>query len=256
MTGPHTGSIPGLFSVGEAALAEALGWPIKGFRKAFQEVFAQGMVQADWTVRLVFLPKAIKYNEPESPNVVKSWCASFNELPECALKQVALEHIKCLLEEMGEPFAKAFGKAFAKPLPKTMANQEQEQEQEQEIGKASPTIVIPTVDAYQLAEALKSAILKRDPKAKSAKTANITAWAAEIDKLVRLDGRSSEDIRAVIEWCQTDTFWCTNVMSANTLREKFDRLWGQMQNGNRSRGARESVGDHNMRIAAEMNGHD
>ena len=48
LTGPHTTQIPGLFTGGEAGLAEALGWPLEGFRKAFREVFSQGMVEADW----------------------------------------------------------------------------------------------------------------------------------------------------------------------------------------------------------------
>ena len=132
LTGPHTTSLPGLFHIGEAALAEALGWPLEGFREAFREAFQEGLVKADWKARVVFIPNAVRYNPPESPNVAKSWRQHLDEIPGCALKDEAAQHIKSLLEGFGEAFAKAFAKPLAKALAKTMPNQEQEQEQEQE----------------------------------------------------------------------------------------------------------------------------
>ena len=132
MTGPHTNALPGLFSAGEAALAEALGWPLKGFREAFREVFGKGMAKADWKARLVFLPRAMVYNPPESPNVVKAWRAAFEELPECQLKREAFQAFKDFLEGLPKAFVEAFGEDLPKALPKALPNQEQEQEQEQE----------------------------------------------------------------------------------------------------------------------------
>ena len=136
LTGPSTGPIPGLFRAGRAALAEDLGWEPKAFAEAFQEVFAQGMVKADFEARLVWIPNAIKHNAPASPNVVRSWRAEFDLLPECALKAEAFSLLRAYVLDMGEGFAKAFqevfGKGPRKPSPKTMPNQEQEQEQEQE----------------------------------------------------------------------------------------------------------------------------
>jgi hypothetical protein len=125
ITGPHTGPIPGLFRAGQAAMAEELDWDLEGFREAFQEAFQKGMVKADWKAKLVWLPNALKYNPPASPNVVKSWANAWDELPECALKNEAFQEIKAFLEGFGKAFAKAFAKAYA--------NQEQEQEQEQDI---------------------------------------------------------------------------------------------------------------------------
>src|SRR5438876_4827162 len=73
LTGPHTTSLPGLCVVGEAALAEALQWELKDFRKAFSEVSEKGMAKADFSSRVLFIPNAIKYNQPENPNVVRGW---------------------------------------------------------------------------------------------------------------------------------------------------------------------------------------
>jgi hypothetical protein len=46
-TGPHTTNIPGLFTAGEAGLAEALGWPLKAFREAFREGLVEALRRRD-----------------------------------------------------------------------------------------------------------------------------------------------------------------------------------------------------------------
>jgi hypothetical protein len=136
LTGPHTGPIPGLFRSGRAAMAEELDWPVEAFDEAFQEVLSQDMAQADWKAKVVWIPKAISCNRPESPNVVLSWGSEWALIPECDLKREAYEVLKSSIHALGEGFAKAFDKAFekpsAKPSPKTCRNQEQEQEQEQD----------------------------------------------------------------------------------------------------------------------------
>jgi hypothetical protein len=126
--GPHTTSIPGLFEASENSMADRLGWSLKAFREAFREASSKALAKADWEARLVWLPKAPEYNRPESPNVVISWGAAFDELPECPIKWQAHQSLKAFTEGLGE----AFSKAFAKAIPKAMPNQEQEQEQEQD----------------------------------------------------------------------------------------------------------------------------
>lgn len=122
LTGPHTSSLPCAFLAGEAALAEALGWPLKAFRKAFREVLDQGMVQADWKARLIFIPNGLAYNRPENPNVVIAWRKAFDELPECALKQTIFAKVATFLISEGfhESFRKAFGEAFHKDFANTV----------------------------------------------------------------------------------------------------------------------------------------
>lgn len=146
ITGPHTGPIPGLFRAGRAAMSEELDWEVEAFDKAFAEVFAQGMVKADFKARVMWVPNAIKHNKPESPNVVRSWAAEFDLIPECVLKLEAFNALKGSIHALGEAYAKAFdetlGKAsakpFGKPSAKTMPNQEQEQEQEQKQERVTP----------------------------------------------------------------------------------------------------------------------
>ena len=53
---------------------------------------------------------------------------------------------------------------------------------------------------------------------------NLQAWAKHVDYMIRIDHRTPERIRAVIEWCQQDDFWQNNILSTSKLREQFDKL--------------------------------
>lgn len=132
LTGPELTNIPGCFQAWEAGLAQALGWSLEGFRKAFGELFAQGLAKADWETGFIWVPKAINHNRPENPNVVKSWKATWDELPECQLKSEAFRGLKSFLEGLPKGFAEAFEEVCRNPLGNQPPNQEQEQEQDQE----------------------------------------------------------------------------------------------------------------------------
>jgi hypothetical protein len=42
--------------------------------------------------------------------------------------------------------------------------------------------------------------------------------------MIRLDGRTPKQVADLIRWAQRDEFWMANVLSMDTLREKFDQL--------------------------------
>ncbi|MDQ8040107.1 MAG: hypothetical protein REH83_06845, partial [Rickettsiella sp.] len=138
LTNPNTTSIPGLYRAGAAAMAEELGWSVVSFRRALKEVINQGLLKVDLKSRVIFIRNAIKYNKPQSPNVVKSWALHWDEIPECALKDEAYQTLKSFVEGLGKAFAQAFEEALRKPSVKKQnvqvkpfPNQDQEQEQEQ-----------------------------------------------------------------------------------------------------------------------------
>lgn len=131
LTNPNTTNIPGLYRAGAAALAEELGWSIEDFGRAFDECIKQDLVKADFSSRVIFIPNAIKFNKPQAPNVVKSWAAHWDEIPECELKTFAYETLHAFVKGISEAFVEAFHHATGKSLTKTMPIQEQDQEQEQ-----------------------------------------------------------------------------------------------------------------------------
>jgi len=76
---------------------------------------------------------------------------------------------------------------------------------------------------------LASLILEEIQKNKpDFKQPNLQSWAKEVDLMIRRDGRKPERIQQVIEWCQRDSFWRSNILSTSKLRRQFDTLEMQM----------------------------
>lgn len=80
--------------------------------------------------------------------------------------------------------------------------------------------------ALKLANDLRLLILANHPTAKV--PAVPTAWAEDINRMLYLDKRKAEDVEAVINFCQHDTFWQANILSGKKLREKYDQLYIKM----------------------------
>lgn len=82
---------------------------------------------------------------------------------------------------------------------------------------------VPSEEAKRLAELLKSEILRNKPDYRITKT-QLRKWAVTAERMIRLDGRSETRVAEIIRWVQQDQFWMANVLSMDTLREKFDQL--------------------------------
>src|SRR5690625_3660061 len=76
----------------------------------------------------------------------------------------------------------------------------------------------------KLAEYLYKRVKENNSKAP---VPNFQGWADDIRKLVELDDNTVDEVKEVIDWCQSNDFWKNNVMSANKLRVQFPKLWGQ-----------------------------
>lgn len=85
-------------------------------------------------------------------------------------------------------------------------------------------------EPFRLAELLLNLILARKPNFKKP---NLQSWAKDIDRMLRLDKRTPDRVETVIRWTQQDPFWQANVLSASTLREKFDQLELKMSCSNK-----------------------
>ena len=60
------------------------------------------------------------------------------------------------------------------------------------------------------------------------RTVGVQNWFEPIDRLVRLDGYTPEQVSQVIDWCQQDEFWQGNIRSGKKLRQQFDQLKTRM----------------------------
>ena len=79
---------------------------------------------------------------------------------------------------------------------------------------------------FQLANQLFQRILENNPNHKKP---NLQKWADDMRLMMERDKRTEEQIKYLIDWCQQDNFWKSNILSASKLREKFDQLTIQVK---------------------------
>lgn len=111
---PYRCIIPGLtLNIGFGTLADRLPtWGAAAVRKHWEEIEGQRMAKADWRAGVIWLPKAIAHNEPESPNVIRSWAKV--PLPKCDLIAEALDTLRRYIDSsLGEAFIEAFDEGFS-----------------------------------------------------------------------------------------------------------------------------------------------
>lgn len=75
-------------------------------------------------------------------------------------------------------------------------------------------------DALELANFLADKIASNGSKRPTVSK----AWIIDMDRLMRLDGRTRNQVMSAIEWCQNDDFWRSNILSPAKLRSKYDQL--------------------------------
>ena len=83
-------------------------------------------------------------------------------------------------------------------------------------------------DPYLLAKFLENNITENNPKFPQNESQR-QRWAKDFDLMIRRDKIDADDIAEVIEWCQRDNFWRSNILSGKKLREKYQQLKMRME---------------------------
>lgn len=267
LTGPHVGPVPGLACVGRAGLAEALGWDLAAFDACFSEIASKGMAEADWDARVVWLPNAVKHNEPDSENNVSGWQRYLETLPDSDLTERATRTILAQAREMLAKRAseRAPGKAAEKskrsganphagpaegprggppggpppppppppPAPPAEAGEgegEGKGKQEEGSGEDSPGAAAPAppVAEVVLSEAVAAA---RATLQQASGVEYPVASFAKLDRAVRRKQVAQADLALVVHWAAGHEFWRTQPPSVLFRREKFAELLAQARAG-------------------------
>jgi hypothetical protein len=61
-------------------------------------------------------------------------------------------------------------------------------------------------------------------------------WVGDIDKLIRIDEKTVEQVEAAIRWSQADSFWSSNIHSPAALRKQYEKMKLQAQRSKSSKG--------------------
>lgn len=72
---------------------------------------------------------------------------------------------------------------------------------------------------------------------KKQQQASVEKWVPDIELMLRLDGYSEVEVRALIEWAQADDFWWKNIRSGHKLRAQAEELSIRMRDKQNREGA-------------------
>jgi hypothetical protein len=62
-------------------------------------------------------------------------------------------------------------------------------------------------------------------QANGSKRPSVTGnWLTVMDRMLRIDGYTAEQVERAIQWSQADDFWSTNILSPTALRRHYDRM--------------------------------
>jgi len=81
----------------------------------------------------------------------------------------------------------------------------------------------PPPEAVGLASKLKELILKNNQNARV--PTDLSRWAEEAERLLRIDQRPVAEAAGLLEWCQKNIFWRSNILSMEKFRMQYDRLF-------------------------------
>ena len=93
LTAPSSIAIPGVVIGGDAALAEQLGVSQELFGQLFRQLFQSGLPVLR-EGRLIWLPKALKYQPPRNPNMIKAWAVCWDDVSENNLKHQLWQELR------------------------------------------------------------------------------------------------------------------------------------------------------------------
>ncbi len=91
--------------------------------------------------------------------------------------------------------------------------------------KVSEKPSTPPPEAVETALYFLKRLQKLFPKMKDP---NLNNWISTIRLMHQRDGREWKEIMQVIDFAMDHSFWCKNILSAETLRKQFDKLYAQM----------------------------
>lgn len=104
-------------------------------------------------------------------------------------------------------------------------------EEESDISSSSSPLFAEKEDPWELADTLRESILQNNAGAKvpDPSSKQFQKWCLTFDRMIRLDQRKPGEVAAMIHFSQADDFWMTNILSPDSLRRQYDKLFLQAQ---------------------------
>ncbi len=225
LTSPHSNMI-GYYILPKPYVSYDLSWSGERLGKPFGELLENGLIMYCEHSDVVLVPNFLRYNTIQNANQAKGALNRLMGLPSNSL----VDEFITVVKQFAEPFAEQLVKGLPERYTNTVtgsvtvtatgseAECEQVRPKETKVAKKFDDDSIP----MRLANLLKREILTQDPNTKIPD--DLTAWATEADRMIRLDDRDPKEMAYLITWAQNHHFWQANVLSMKTFRKQYDKL--------------------------------
>lgn len=131
--------------------------------------------------------------------------------------------------ENGEPIPQEGAGIPQEGAPRTEQKGREQNRREGNLTRRGRRVELST-DALDVAAYLRDAILSHDPEHRCARNGAHEKWAVQIDRAIRIDKRTPDQLRAIIDFAhrrEENTFWRPNLQSGQKLRDQFDTIKAQ-----------------------------
>lgn len=226
LTCPHSNML-GLYRLPVGYAVSDLHWSSERFQERFGELLQEQFLEWDEEGQIVLIKNHLKHRPLENQNQVKAAIKVLDTIPRTPLFSSLLS----MVERFGKPFTKPLQERLRERLSEPVNRKPLTVNRKSETPCAASADAPPQEETTErhLGKLLYDLIQKHDPKFKEPNWQN---WDGHLEKLIRLDNRTPEEVETVIRWCQADDFWHKNILSAETLRRQFVKLWMKAKGGN------------------------
>ena len=227
LTCPH-GNMCGIFYLPDLYAASDLQWDVERYRKAIDTLCDTLLIAKDKDI--IWIKNYLKHNPIKGPKQINGAVNRLMTLPDTKLIGPFMKNLeKHLLEDDVKLFKELYTKPYEYPSDTlsdtpsiadtdTDTETDTESETDNNVDKKFADESIP----MKLAMHLKKEILNQDPSTKVPD--DLTNWATEADRMIRLDKRDPEEAAYLITWAQNDSFWQANILSMAKFRKQYDTL--------------------------------
>ncbi len=241
LTSPHR-NIMGFYFLPVPYACFDLGWDEERFNKALEELLSIDVIKYDVCTHVVLIQNYLKHNSLENPNQVTSAIDRLRDMPQTLLFKDFLEILQLFNKPFIQPLIELLKERLGQPVTVTVTGSVIDKEtseldaptrpKEPPEDKRKPKkpkqkpIFEEDTDRYKLALFFRKCVLENLPNAKVPEPTpeGFKRWAYDIDLMIRIDCRSPDEIRQMIDWSHRDQFWKANILSPGKLREKWDTL--------------------------------
>jgi len=163
----------GAIKISKNAICDELRNGFERVSKGFDELLEKEFFRVDDRL-LVWFPNFLKYNNPENPNVLKSWAGYLDYLPQCDLKDDMIQHLIDFVNGLGKGFERV-KQTVTETLSNTK-NKEQRTKNKEQINK----------NTCQIASAIVTHVSEKDFQHKNEVIEIFEFWKLKIGKTNRV----------------------------------------------------------------------